>query len=373
MTLRRILDVLRAQGPCSRAELVRGTGISAPTISKAVASMIESKVIEDGERPTGGLGRPGRRLQLARRGAQVIGLVLDAHECQLVAAGVDGVFHESTRRIIAVPDDYETLLDSIVDAAVPLIERGGVATLRLGISTPGLMDRSEQRVILSPNLPITNDRCPARDLGDRLGVDAVMIQESHALCLAERTYGRARGVDHFAMVDATIGLGLGVMQGGELVLGHRGFAGELGHITVEPEGRLCGCGNRGCLETLATDSALAAAVGERHATAADTESILSHIGTGRLAADAEVRRTTTYLSMALSAVINLFNPEAVFVLSHWLDLDDALFPRLVEATRRRALDPSHRECRIERAEATKIEGAVAGALHHLVDVLKPAS
>src|SRR5262249_25499959 len=151
------------------------------------------------------------------------------------------------------PASYAELLDALVRQAGELIDHPGTTTLGVGISMPGLIDYRQQRGVLSPNVPITNGHSPAFDLGRRLGVACVMLQEAHALCLAERYYGNARGLDDFAMLDVNVGVGLGVMSGGRLLTGHRGMAGEIGHITVS-EDRLCGCGNRGCLETMASDS-----------------------------------------------------------------------------------------------------------------------
>src|SRR5258708_10817132 len=105
---------------------------------------------------------------------------------------------------------------------------------------------------------MTDGRSPAQDLAARLGVECNVLQESHALCLAERHYGLAKGLDDFAMLDVGTGVGLGVMSGGRLLTGHSGLAGELGHITaVADGGRRCGCGNHRCLGTVASDSALA--------------------------------------------------------------------------------------------------------------------
>src|SRR5207237_503352 len=83
------------------------------------------------------------------------------------------------------------------------------------------------------------------DLEARLGLEVVLTQEAHALCLAERTYGAARGVADFAMMDITGGLGLGVVHRGQLIEGHSGLAGELGHVRVELDGRRCGGGRWG--------------------------------------------------------------------------------------------------------------------------------
>ena len=156
-----------------------------------------------------------------------------------------------------------------------LMARPGVTTLGVGISLPGLLDYRIGKAVLSPNIPITDGHSPASDLGEQLGLSCVMLQESHALCLAEQHHGLARGLGDFAMLDVHTGVGLGVVSGGRLLTGHSGLAGEIGHITAVPDGRRCGCGNHGCLETVASDSSLAWRVSRRLGRTVDIDEVIA--------------------------------------------------------------------------------------------------
>ena len=98
---------------------------------------------------------------------------------------------------------------------------------------------------MSPNLHLLDGQRLAADLSNEIGLQCIGLQESHALCVGERRYGAARGMNDFAMLDVSTGLGLGIVSGGHLLTGNSGMAGELGHITVVPDGQRCGCGNRG--------------------------------------------------------------------------------------------------------------------------------
>jgi N-acetylglucosamine repressor len=178
-------------------------------------------------------------------------------------------------------------------------------------------------------------------------------------------YGAARSLDDFAMLDISEGLGLGVVHGGQLLEGHSGLAGELGHITVRLDGRLCGCGNHGCLETEATDTALATAVSERLGWRVTVEEIIALVQTGKLQADGEFERVLEYLAVGLAAVINLFNPQKLFIHGRFFDARPDLFGRLLELTRRRALPPSMADCQILRARGSKRLGAVAGIIRRI--------
>ena len=367
---RQILRMLLEYGPLSRADIARVAGLGPPTVSRAVETLLHSGFVEE-DAPQGVFGRPAKRLRLAVHSSQVLGLVLDAGHCRVVCAGLDGKVHAERTRAFPTPDTYEELLGLAQAALQPLIDLPDVTTLGIGVSMPGLVDTHLKQGLLSPNLPITNGRTPGHDLAKSLGVACILVQEEHALCLAERYFGSARGLENFAMLDVSTGVGLGVMSGGRLLTGQRGLAGEIGHITVDLYGRRCGCGNRGCLETVACDTALAAIVSQQQGRKISFEEIVTLVETGELTLGAELDTLCEYLAVGLSAVINLFNPTSLFVYGRLFALDPALFPRLLEETRLRTLAPSFRDCKIVQARGSKRQGAIAAAIDHLIDAIVP--
>ena len=362
---RRVLAALQHYGPLSRADLARRTGISGPTVTRTVGDLLGARLVEEGESPPASIGRPGRLLRLARRSVSVLGLVVGARHCELAAAGLDGERQETVPRTFPTPAGYLDLVRTVVREVRHISEAGGTTVLGLGVSMPGLLNRRQKRTLVSPNLHQTDGRRLGEDLRRKLGMEVALLQESHALCLAERTYGEARGVMDFAVLDVSEGLGLGVVQGGQLLEGHSGLAGELGHVTVALDGRPCGCGNRGCLETVATDTALAAALSERTGRILGIEESVSLLQSGQLRAEDELEAVLQYLAVGLAAVINLFNPNKLFLYGRFLDADPLLFVRLLELTRRRALAPSLADCEIVRASGSKSLGAVAAIIHQL--------
>ncbi|HEU4751517.1 MAG TPA: ROK family protein, partial [Armatimonadota bacterium] len=297
---------------------------------------------------------------------------IDAEECRAVSAGLDGKLHEGRMRVFPTPATYAELIETAAAEARVLMQRPGVTTLGLAVSVPGLIDYREQRGVLSPNVPITNGHSPSLDLSERLRIECVIIQEAHALCLAERHFGDARGIDDFAMLDVSTGIGLGVMSGGRLLTGHSGLAGEIGHVTVELDGRPCGCGNRGCLETVASDSALAGAISRKLGRRISIDEVIELAQSGSLSATEEFDRTCRYLAVGLAGAINLFNPSTLFVHGRLFAAGDDLFPRVVEETRKRALPPSFADCRIIQARGSKRQGAIAAMIEHLTDSMVPA-
>lgn len=373
MTVRRVLECLQLHGPLSRADLTRETGISAPTVSKAVVDLLESGLLEEGEAPGNALGRPGKRLQLAKDSACVIGVVFDVRRCEVVTASLDGQIDESRTIVFATPSDYDCLLEEVTVAIKDLQNGQQAALLGIGISTPGLVDEQQNMCLLSPNLPMTNLRKPAEDVSRQIKVTATCVQESKALCLGERFYGKAAGVDHFAVVDMTSGLGLGVFDGGELFRGCRGLAGELGHITIDPDGEPCGCGNRGCLETMATDAALVRLVRKSYPypDVTSIEDVLDGIRSGQLDVQTELDAVCEYQSIAVAATINLLNPSALFIHGQLLKSYPERLETLRQKVGQRTLNPSYQACDIQLADGSKQRGVVASIVHHLTQATGP--
>src|SRR5262245_3057476 len=371
MTERRVLRVLQQHGPLSRAEVARHAELSAPAVSRAVASLLKAGLLEaDAPHATG--GRPATRLRLARRTAQVLGVVIDAGRCRLVSAGLDGQLHDDAAEV-ATPGSYASLLDMLSERARALLDRAEVLTLGACLSVPGLIDYRNGRTLLSPNVPITDGQTPGIDLARRLGVECVLLQEAHALCLAELHYGLAQGLGDFAVLDVTTGVGLGVVSGGRILTGHSGLAGEIGHVTVIPEGgRRCGCGNTGCLETVANDSSLAWRLSRRLGRAGSIDDVIRTARAGRLDLSAELADVTRFLALGVAAVLNLFNPSRLFVYGRLFEADEGLFDKMVEMAARRTLRPSFADCRVLRATAQKDQGAIAGIIQHLTSAIAPA-
>ena len=368
---RQVLRVLQDRGPLSRAEVARESGLSPPTVSKAVASLLRGGLLEEADAPEAARGRPAPKLRLATASAQVLGIAIDAGHCEVMAAGLDG---EPQPDVTAVPTPatYPALLDALEAAARERMARPGVATLGVGLSLPGLVDYRKGCGVLSPNVPMTDGHTPARDLAARLGMPCVLLQELHALCLAERHYGLAKGLDDFAVLDVGTGVGMAVMTGGRLLAGHSGLAGELGHVTVVPDGgRPCGCGNRGCLETVASDTALAARAAEKLGRAVSVDEVIDLLRAGKVDLSAELAEAVKYLAVGVAAVVNLFNPAALFVHSRLSEVDPGLFAAVAAGAGRRALPPSFALCRVSPGRGSQRQGAVAGAIQHLTDAVAP--
>ena len=389
-------ELIRRHGPTSRPELKRRMGVTAPTVSKAVASLVRAGLLEEvGVTPQrdARAGRPFAMYRLASGSARVIGAMVAVRQCTVVAAGLDGVIDETNTVRFNTPATYPALLEALARAAAALglppapcrsrgsraalpsrgpSRRGGPSTFGMGISVPGEIDTATGYVLFSPNLHMLNGKSPAEDLASRLGIPAVLVHDTVASALAEQQHGAARDLSDFVHIGIYEGFGVSVMTGGRLLEGSRGLAGELGHITVERDGQRCGCGNRGCLETVATDAAFARLVGKRVGKKLEVEEIVARAASGDLDVRAELDQTLDWLAVGLAAAINLFNPQAILLTSRMLDADPRAFDRLKAMTAAHALKAMADDCRILRVRENVRQGVVAAIISHLTHSLGPA-
>ncbi len=368
---RLVLRVIQQHGPSTRAEMTKRIGVTFPTAAKAVASLLESRLLEEFEEAGAGRGRPPKRLRLATATAQVLGVTLDVDSCAIAAAGLDGVQRPDAVTRFPTPDNYDDLLAALIKRVKQRMRNKQIATHGVGISLPGLIDYRNQQVLFSASLRSVNGRPLAQDLSRATGVDCVMVRDTHALCLSERLHGGAKRLDNFVMFDMCTGVGMAVMVNGRFFAGQNGFAGEIGHSTVVAGGRPCHCGNKGCLETVASQWALVQRVSQRLGRKVNVDDIVNLVRQGDRVAKAELRRLCKFLALGLSLAINMLNPGHVFVYGRIFEDFPELLDLLIEQTSRICLPAAFSACQISRAVTTPLEGAIASVVNYLTEARVP--
>jgi N-acetylglucosamine repressor len=371
-----VLRSIRQHGPSTRGELSQHMGVTFPTVGKAVGSLLDARLLEEFDDIMAGPGRPAKRLRLSRENSQVVGVTVDVQTCEVAAAGFDGVLREDTKQSFATPQSYDKLLAAIVER-VNALRSDDVPILCIGISVVGLVDYRRQEIRLAANLPFLDGKKLSRDLSEKLGADCALVHDSHALCLAEYVYGEASNFDSFAVLDMSTGIGLGVMVNHLFLTGHSGFAGEMGHIPIVPNGRKCHCGRRGCLETVASEWVLLERISERFERPVDFDEAIALALKGDKQVRSELNRLCKYLAIAVAHVVNLFDPQCVFVTGRLFEKLPWLRDHLVARARPVALEPAFADCRFLPTGGTHLLGAVATAIssvtssrvHELKDTL----
>lgn len=353
-----VLRAIRQHGPSTRGELSQHMGVTFPTVAKAVGTLIDARLLEEFDDVITGPGRPAKRLRLSKERAQVVGVTVDVKFCEIAAAGFDGVLRDDSRQSFPTPKSYEELLKALAER-IKVLDADGMSILSIGVSVVGLVDYRQQAIRLAASLPFLNGKQLGCDLSRRVGADCVLVHDAHALCLAEYVYGQANDLDSFVVLDMCTGIGMGVMVNSILLTGHSGFAGEMGHIPFVPNGNLCRCGRRGCLETVASEWALVDRVAKRLERPIELEEVLALALDGDKLVRAELNRVCKYLSMALAHVVNLFDPQCIFVTGRLFEELPWLRDHVVSKARQLALEPAFEDCRFLPTSGTHLLGAVA--------------
>lgn len=286
---------------------------------------------------------------------RVIGV--DLGGTKLLAGALDGtldVRHRAYRTVAGV--EQAALLEGIVEAVAEVVDAGAAdgPVRGVGFGIPSLVDRTRGASVYSVHLPL--HELPLREvMAERLGLPVWVDNDATAAMLAEWRFGAARGARNAVLLTLGTGIGGGMVVEGELVRGARGMAGELGHVVLDPAGPPCGpgCPNRGCLEALASGTALArealALAAEHPGSALGSALAAGEPVTGALAtrlahegdpaAVQAVGRIGRWLGVGIAGLANIFDPDVVVVGGGVLSAGDHLLSPAREALARHALPP----------------------------------
>ncbi len=349
-----ILECLHQHAPLSRARLAVMTGLNKATVSSLVRELLDAQFVRENGLNTGDTGRPAIQLELNPGAGAIIGGEIGVDFTSILladfSAGVLWRVYERTSHL----DDQRAVLERIVaglEQARDAAHKAGLPVLGLGLGVPGLVDVATGTVLFAPNLGWTD--VPLRQaLESRFDFPIYVDNEANLAALGEVYFGAAEDARYVLYIHSSVGLGAGVVIDRRILAGVAGLAGEVGHMTLEPDGPLCTCGNYGCWETFASQRALFRRI--RDAVAAGRETWLTEATEGRLdpltiqlviaaakRGDAvtleALAETGRYLGIGLAALINLLNPERV-VFGGMLSLaHEYLLPPMRAEIERRAL------------------------------------
>ncbi|MET7286347.1 ROK family transcriptional regulator [Streptomyces sp. NPDC005573] len=360
--LARVMHAVNQEGPLSRAAVASHIGLTRAAVSTLVEDLVRWGLVEElgPERP-GRVGRPGSALAVSGRGPSGIGAEIGVDHLAVCAVDLRGtvraraVRHGSNRGRApgAVTGELATLVRQVVAEA----ERDGLWAAGLAVAVPGLVARDGRTVVRAPNLDWHDT-----DLGALLPGDLppTVGNEANFGALAELWLGAGTPRD-FLHVSAEIGIGAAVVVDGRVLSGTRGFAGELGHVPVRPDGPACPCGGRGCLEQYAGEEAVLRAAGIGRD--ADAVGLLSERAEkGDESVRAALHDAGTALGIALTGAVNLLDPEAVVLGGALAGLAPWLLPSLEAELRGRTAGPA---CPV-RVSGLGPQGPLLGAAHAVV-------
>jgi predicted NBD/HSP70 family sugar kinase len=375
LNVARVFHALREHPGCSQRDLAGYTGLDKATISAVVAQLAEQGIVErTGAAANRRVGRPETALAIPPSAGLLVGARLEPGTIRIAATTLGGCVVEHLE--VAGTRDVAAAIRRLGEGIATVCERAGQRLRAVGIGVPALMDRTG-RLVLAPNLGWRDT--PIRPLIQEVVAAPVWIDnDTKAAAIAERLFGVCRTVDDFVYVTGDSGLGGGLFLGGKPYRGASGFAGEIGHITVVPDGRPCGCGKRGCLETYVSEAAILADAARAGRSLADVWEVAQAARAGDPALLAILEQVGERLGTALAHVCNLVNPEMVVFGGNLAVVAGFIIPAVERALAEHALEPVRRGMRIQvsplGADAVQM-GGVALAMEGFLaapDALSPA-
>ena len=307
-----VLQLIRTKRPLSRADVARASGLQRSTVSTIVDQLVSEGWVSEG--PTRHTERGRRPKMLTLNDALAI-LAVDIHPGKAVVAMVDLNGRILSSSTLPISRDPTKAVESIVNSLKRL--RGyhtGKSLEGIGVSVPGRVSTKTQRLVFAPNL-----RWAGFDFKHAIEQEMELTVEienaANSSLLAELWFGRMDGVRNAALVTVSEGIGAGILADGKLVTGHDGVAGEFGHIPIVSTGVLCGCGQVGCWETVASNGAALRYYAESVPTSNELtfQELLNLAEEGDPQAAEALERQATFLGKGLRMLAYAFSPEVVLV------------------------------------------------------------
>jgi predicted NBD/HSP70 family sugar kinase len=306
----RLFHALREHPNSSQTDLQRLTGLDRGTTSLVVAQLLEEGLLTRGE-PTypGRVGRPETALNISPSAGIFVGARLEPRKVRIISTNLAGEL--LCRLDIPGSTDIYQSIKLFREGLQQIIQDSGPdqAVRGIGVGVPGLMDR-DGCLVLAPNLGWR--RVPIHPLlQEGLEEPVYVDNDANAAAMAERLFGACKASTHFVYLSCHSGLGAGLFLEGRLYRGLQGFSGEIGHVTAVPDGRACGCGKRGCVETYVSEGGILRTLSERGRWFGS----LADVAEAARQQDAVVLEVLNevgqFLGLALSGLVNILNPEMV--------------------------------------------------------------
>ncbi|GAB2658316.1 ROK family protein [Nocardia goodfellowii] len=317
--------------PGSRAELAQRIGLTKATVASLIEPLLAQQILIEDAATTSGRGRPSKPLRFHPAAPIALGAEINVGYLAVTATGLDGTVL-SARHV-----EVDNRRRSAEDLAGHLIEliaddeaSRGRRVFGAGVAVPGIV--VGDTVVRAPNVPGLTGARLADHLRAGLGIDLIEVDNEANLAALAHVWPHKLAGDDFLYVSGDVGIGGGLVTGGTLYRGVSGFAGELGHITIEREGRRCRCGSTGCVEQYAGLDAILSDAGQDN-----LQALTSALADGDPGAQEAVARAGSALGVGLASVLNICDLATVVLGGCYAEIFETLAPALGTELQHRTL------------------------------------
>ncbi len=335
-----LLGHLHRHGPTSRARLTRLLGLNRATIGYLVDDLVARGLVE--ERPEteqAARGRPSKVVAARSDLCQVLAVQVGVDAIEVALVGLGGVVLGRRRAAVSRAGDraVEHVVRTVTRLAGQLLGLATGPVVGVGVAVPGSVSPGGDTVYFAPNLRWS--QVPLADLlAERLGLGPVVgvANDANLGAMAEHSRGVGIHSNDLIYLHAEVGVGGGIITGGQMLAGARGYAGEVGHMQVNPSGMACHCGSRGCWETEVGEDALVRRVGLPPGGRSKVELVLRRARAGDPVCLEAVESTAQWISVGLVNMVSALDPEMVILGGVFEEILELARPTLVERLGRSA-------------------------------------
>ena len=365
-----LFQLLRDGSPRTRAELAATTGLARSTIALRVEELMSLGLISPVEDAQSTGGRPSSQFALNPAAKFVLAADLGATHATIAVTNLSGVIVGEISEPVDIADGPPAVLTWMVDTGRALLDRHGLSVadvIAVGIGLPGPVEHSTGRPINPPIMPGWDQFDVPGFVKQHLEVPVLVDNDVNIMALGEQAFAWPT-TDNLLFVKVATGIGAGVISGGRLLRGAQGIAGDIGHVRIaRGEGVACHCGNRGCLEAMASGPAIAKSLldgGHGDGTPASVIDLVRH---GNIDAIQAVRQAGRDLGEVLTACVSLMNPSVIAVGGSMAVVGDHLIAGVREIIYTRSMPLATSKLTIVQSAAganAAVMGASILAIHH---------
>lgn len=358
-----VFDLIRRKGPISRAEIARTIGLSIPTVMKITEEFSQKQFVQDVGKGESSGGKRPELLELVPDSKFIIGVGVGRSKTNVLMMNLAGeVFIREIMETggTAVPEVWISRLIQVIENVIRESGLPEKRILGMGIGMPGILDEDSGKVLFSPDFKWENVDL-LTPIRERFKMDITIENANRALAMGEYYFGAGVDSRNFLVVNLGHGIGSAIMREGEFYRGSSGSSGEIGHIILEKNGPKCNCGNRGCLEAIASGNAIA-----RDAKIAVLEGNASQVmelvggdinrieaktvfEAARLCDHTAIQiteRAMQYIGIGLANYINLLDPDLIILFGGLTNAGDIFLKKIKEVLRERQMKFAGRQVKL---------------------------
>jgi predicted NBD/HSP70 family sugar kinase len=371
-----VLDYVRSHGSATRAALVHGTGLSRAVVTQRVAELIDYGLLTDGDLGPSTGGRAPRLVRFRADAGHLLVADLGATSVDVALADLSGailVHVQEPCDIAAGPEPVLARVEELFVRSLVKAESRPGSLWGIGIGVPGPVEFDSGRPVAPPIMPGW-DGYAVRERFAKYHVPVWVDNDVNVMALGEYWTSWRHSVDDLLFVKVATGIGCGIVAGGVIHRGADGTAGDIGHVQIPDAGdALCRCGNRGCVEAVASGGALARELRSIGVDAHDSRDVVALVRAGNAQALTLVRQAGRLVGEVLAGAVNFFNPSVIVIGGDLAHAHEQFFAGVREVVYRRSTALATQHLQLARSRLDDRAGVIGCAVTVVEQILSPAA